>query len=145
MDFYRQSLDLLSVKMTFEEFSAIWCMIFRKETFVPESLVAALSERYRLVLLSNTNAIHIPFLRANYPLLRYFQAQVLSHEVKEMKPGAAMYKTALAHAVGTPEECFFTDDILVYVEGARQFGIQAEQFLGQEKLENDLRQRGVEW
>jgi FMN phosphatase YigB (HAD superfamily) len=62
-----------------------------------------------------------------------------------MKPGAAMYQTALAHAVGSPDECFFTDDIQAYVEAARNHGIQAEQFLGLEKLENDLRSRGVEW
>ena len=56
-----------------------------------------------------------------------------------------MYRAALDHAVGQPEECFFTDDILAYVEGARLHGIQAEQFLGLEKLEEDLKSRGVAW
>ncbi len=144
-EFFRQSMELIGGEMTFAEFSEIWCLIFLPQTFIPESMLLSLRERYRLVLLSNTNAIHIPFLRAQYPLLRHFHAQVLSHEVRQMKPGAAMYLTALSHADGTPEECFFTDDIAAYVEGARAHGIQAEQFLGLEKLEKDLRARGVEW
>ena len=144
-DFFQQVSALLGLNLSYEEFSDAWSKIFLKDTFVPEQMLVSLRERYRLLLLSNTNALHIPFLRANYPLLRHFHYQILSHEVKVLKPGAAMYQTALAHAVGAPEECFFTDDILKYVEGARTHGIEAEQFLGLEKLENDLRARGVEW
>ena len=145
MDFYHQVSALLGLSIGYDEFCAAWSTIFVKDTFVPEQMLISLRERYRLLLLSNTNAIHIPFLRANYPLLRHFHWQILSHEVKALKPASAMYETALAHAVGAPDECFFTDDILAYVEGARSHGIQAEQFLGLEKLENDLRSRGVEW
>jgi FMN phosphatase YigB (HAD superfamily) len=145
LGFYRQVSDLLGLSLNIEEFTAAWNTIFVKETFVPEPMLAALRERYRLLLLSNTNAIHIPFLRANYPLLRHFHHQILSHEVGALKPDAAIYQAALKHSVGAPEECFFTDDILKYVEGAREHGIQAEQFLGLEKLEIDLRSRGVTW
>ena len=145
MDFYRQVSALLELNVSFEEFCDVWSKIFVRDTIVPEEMLVNLRGRYRLLLLSNTNAIHIPFLRANYPLLRHFHFQILSHEVRAMKPAAAIYRTALEHAVGAPEECFFTDDILKYVQGAREHGMQAEQFLGLEKLENDLRSRGVEW
>ena len=145
LEFYRQVSALLGLHVSFEEFADAWSTIFVRETFVPEQMLVRLRERYRLLLLSNTNAIHIPFLRANYPLLRHFHHQILSHEVRALKPDSAIYRSALEHAVGAPEECFFTDDILKYVEGARTHGIQAEQFLGLEKLENDLRSRGVDW
>ena len=144
-NFYQESSALLGLSMSYEEFSTAWSTIFVKETFVPERMLVGLSERYRLLLLSNTNALHIPFLRSTYPLLRHFHHQILSHEVKALKPHAAMYRAALGHAVGQPDECFFTDDILAYVEGARLHGIQAEQFLGLEKLEADLKSRGVAW
>ena len=120
--FYKESLALLGLSMSYEEFSSVWSAIFVKETFIPEQMLVGLSERYRLLLLSNTNALHIPFLRTNYPLLRHFHHQILSHEVKALKPHAAMYRAALERAVGQPEECFFTDDILAYVEGARLLG-----------------------
>ncbi len=145
MEFYRQVSALLGLSLSFEEFADIWSKIFLRDTFIAEQMLVSLRERYRLLLLSNTNAIHIPFLRANYPLLRHFHHQILSHEVKALKPASAIYQAALSHSVGSPEECFFTDDILKYVEGAREHGIQAEQFLGLEKLENDLRTRGVAW
>ena len=56
----------------------------------------------------------------------------------------AIYAAALAEAQARPEECFFTDDIAAYVEGARLAGMQSEQFLGYEKLVDDLRARGVD-
>ena len=79
-----------------------------------------------------------------YPILHQFHHLVLSHEVQAMKPEPAIYAAALAEAQADPGECFFTDDIAAYVEGARQAGMQAEQFLGYEKLLGDLRARGVE-
>ena len=36
---------------------------------------------YRLVLLSNTNSIHIRWIRSNYDVLTKFDACVLSYEV----------------------------------------------------------------
>ena len=60
-----------------------------------------------------------------------------------MKPSPAIYAAAIEAARARPEECFFTDDILAYVEGARAAGIDAEQFLGYEKLLTDLRARGI--
>src|SRR5438046_2320598 len=56
------------------------------EALLPESMLEGLAARYRLVLLSNTNAIHFPMLCENYPLLRHFKHRVLSYEVKAMKP-----------------------------------------------------------
>jgi len=77
--------------------------------------------------------------------VRHFHELVLSHEVKAMKPSPLIYREAVARAGCKAEECFFTDDIVAYVEGALKEGIDAEQFLSLEKLEKDLRARQVEW
>jgi FMN phosphatase YigB (HAD superfamily) len=45
--------------------------------------------------------------------------------------------------VGEPGECFFTDDIPDYVEGARRMGIDAVQFESHEQIVGELRARGV--
>ena len=42
-----------------------------------------------------------------------------------------------------PEECFFTDDILEYVEAARPLGIDAVQFESREQIERELSARGI--
>jgi glucose-1-phosphatase len=144
-DFVRELSVLLELNVEYDEFCRIWSSIFLPDTLVPESLLAALKKRYRLLLLSNTNAIHFEMVRQSYPLLRHMDAYILSHEVGALKPSPLMYQEAIARAGCRPEECFFTDDIPAYVEGARQMGIDAEQFQGLEKLEADLRARGVEW
>jgi putative hydrolase of the HAD superfamily len=143
-DFVRQLSEVLDLYCTYEEFCDIWSCIFLPETLVPEELLRRIAGRYRLVLLSNTNAIHFEMIRANYPLLRHFHALVLSHEVGAMKPSPAIYAKAVEAAGCLPEECFFTDDIPEYVEGARRYGIDAVQFQSAAQIEDELRRR-ISW
>ena len=96
------------------------------------------------MLVSNTNAIHFEMIRENYPLLRHFDALILSYEVQAMKPSPRIFEAAVRAAGCLPEECFFTDDIPEYVEAARAQGIDACVFEGFERLQQDLKNRGVE-
>lgn len=143
-DFVQRLTTCLKLDLSFEEFSDLWFSIFDPHTLIPESLLERLKRNYRLVLLSNTNALHFEMLAERYALLRHFDYQVLSYKVRAMKPSPAIYQEAIKHAHCEPHECFFTDDVPAYVEGARQVGIDAEQFLGYEKLLTDLRARGIE-
>jgi putative hydrolase of the HAD superfamily len=61
-----------------------------------------------------------------------------------MKPQPAIYAKAVEAARCLPGECFFTDDIPEYVEGARQFGIDAVQFESAAQIEAELRKR-ISW
>lgn len=106
-------------------------------------MVERIARNYRLVLLSNTNALHFEMIRETYPLLRHFHSYVLSYEVKAMKPSPLIYRRAIEEARCRPEECFFTDDIEAYVEGARREGIDAVQFESAGQIERELRARGV--
>jgi FMN phosphatase YigB (HAD superfamily) len=143
--FVEEFSRLLDLNTSYDEFCRLWSSIFLGPTLVPESMLAGLHRRYRLLLLSNTNAIHFPMVRANYPLIRHFDHYVLSYQVRALKPSPKIYAEAVAHADCTPEECFFTDDIGLYVEAARHAGIDAVQFQSVAQLEADLRARGIEW
>lgn len=136
---------MFKLKLSYEEFGEIWSCIFLPETLIPESLVEALHRRYRVVLLSNTNGIHFPMVQDRYPILRHFDEYVLSHEVRALKPSPKIYEAAVRAAQCRPEECFFTDDIPAYVEGARKYGIDAVQFQSADQIERELKKRGVEW
>ncbi len=144
-DFVEQLSRMLDLRVTYEQFCEIWSCIFLPDTLVPESLLAGIGERYRMLVLSNTNAIHFSMVRRNYSLLRHFHDLVLSYEVKAMKPSPAIYREAIARAGCRPEECFFTDDIPAYVEGARREGIDAVRFESCAQLERDLAARGIRW
>jgi len=143
-DFVSQFSRLLSLDVDYDRFCRIWSSIF-SETLVPESMLEGLAARYRLLLLSNTNAIHFEMIRASYPLLRHFHDLILSYEVKAMKPRPEIYRAAVERAGCRPEECFYTDDIAGYVEAARQFGIDAVHFQSAEQLQGELTARGIVW
>jgi putative hydrolase of the HAD superfamily len=143
--FVSELCGVLNADFSYEEFCKIWYSIFLPQTLIEDELVAALGARYPLVLLSNTNQIHFEMLEQGYPILRHFRRRALSYKVGAMKPSPIIYEAAVALAGCRPGECFFTDDVPPYVEGACQAGIDAVQFQNREQLERDLRARGVEW
>jgi putative hydrolase of the HAD superfamily len=142
-EFVAELGSLLDLKIGYEDFCSLWTGIFLPHTLIPDAFVEDLKSRYRLLLLSNTNAIHFEMIREKYPILRHFDRYVLSYRVGAMKPLPAIYEAALAEAQCRPEECIFTDDLLPYVEGARKAGLNAVQFLGYEQLRRDMREHGV--
>ncbi|HWC99730.1 MAG TPA: HAD family phosphatase [Candidatus Sulfopaludibacter sp.] len=144
-DFFAQLSAILDLKIDYAHFCRIWSCIFT-EPLVPESMLEGLARRYRLVLLSNTNAIHFDMIRETYGgLLRHFHALVLSYEAKAMKPARAIFERAVEAAGCRPEECFYTDDIAAYIEAARTLGIDAVQFESAEQIQRELTARGIEW
>src|SRR4051794_14658160 len=144
-DFVRELSTILDLRCDYDQFCEIWSSIFLPSPLIPETLLAALHQRYRLVLLSNTNAIHFEMVERTYPILKNFDEYVLSHKVGAMKPSPKIYEAAVRAARCVPEECFFTDDIAAYVQGAKEYGIDAVQFESAEQIEKELRERGVEW
>lgn len=143
-DFVRELTGSLGIEATVDEFADFWSVIFERRTLIPASLPEALrANGYRVLLLSNTNDLHFSFIRQHYPILDHFDHHVLSFRVGAMKPSPAIYAEAIRHAGCAPEECFFTDDVAMYVEGAKAAGIDAVQFKQYEQLREELLVRGV--
>lgn len=141
--FVRDFSSALGLHLSYQEFCEWWSCVFLPETLVPEELLANLAGRYRLVAVSNTNAIHFPLLEKNYPLLRHFHEFVLSYRVGASKPEAKIYHEAIARAQCDAAECLFIDDLAVNVEAARAHGMDAVQFVSAEQLNRELAARGV--
>jgi glucose-1-phosphatase len=141
--FVEEFSRLLEFKTTYAEFCELWSCIFLPGTLIPESLVASLASRYRLVLLSNTNPIHFSMIQAGYPILAHFHDFILSHEVGATKPCKKIYEEAIRRSGCSAVECFFTDDMLVNVEAASALGMDAVQFLSAGQIESELRRRGA--
>jgi putative hydrolase of the HAD superfamily len=144
-EFQRRVEGLLETKMSHERFREVWYSVFQEHTLIPESMVAGIRKNLRTVLLSNTNPIHYTLLYERFPILQHFDGYVLSHEVGAMKPLPKIYAAAIEKAGCRPEECFFTDDVAEYVEGAKRAGIDAVQFESCEQIQRELRARGVSW
>jgi FMN phosphatase YigB (HAD superfamily) len=143
-DFVLQFSRILGLRVEYHHFCRIWSSIFT-EPLIPESMLEGLAARYRLLLLSNTNAIHFEMLRRTYSPLRHFHHWILSYEVHAMKPSSEIFQAAIERAGCHPEECFYTDDIAAYVEAAQRLGIDAVQFESREQLERELTARNISW
>ena len=144
-DFVDQMRRILDLKVDFDQFRAIWSSIFT-DILIPESMLEGLGRRYRLVLVSNTNALHFEMIRQTYGhLLRHFDDLVLSFEVHAMKPRPEIFQAAVERAGCRPEECFYTDDIASYIEAATRMGIDAVAFESRMQLEGEMRGRGIVW
>jgi putative hydrolase of the HAD superfamily len=85
--------------------------------------IPRLAQRFRLLLLSNTNALHADqFQRQFADELRHFEHLVMSHEVGFRKPERAIYATCQDRAGCAAEEILFIDDRADNIEGARALG-----------------------
>jgi hypothetical protein len=144
-DFVRSFSGLLGLETGYERFCEVWSSIFLPQTLIPEEFVAGLCERYRTLLLSNTNAIHYDMIRENYPVVRLFHGSILSYEVGATKPSPEIYQEAILQARCRPEEIFYTDDIPAFVEAARREGMDAVRFESLPQLQSEMRARGIEW
>ena len=108
-------------------------------------LPALLAGRYRLLLLSNTNALHAPqFLRQFARVLEPFDARVLSHEVGVRKPDARIYEHCRRLAGRPAVECLFIDDLPSNVEAARACGWQGLVYRRGDDLRRGLAEYGVQ-
>jgi len=144
LDFFAQLSAALDLTLDYAGFCRAWSSIFFGQ-LIADPVLESLASRYRLLLLSNTNAIHWQMIRENYCMIEYFHDCVLSFEARAMKPDPAIYRALLARAGCRPEECFFTDDIALNVEGARREGIDAVQFESPAQLQREMASRGIAW
>ncbi len=90
-------------------------------------LLNRLRGRYRIGLLSNTNATHFARVIRDAEVFPCFDQVTLSFEVGAMKPDPRIFRDALDKFGGRPEEVLYLDDIAAYVEAGRRLGFQAVQ------------------
>jgi glucose-1-phosphatase len=140
---YRKVCHRLQMDVSMEKFRELWGSMFLPEPLLSEPFLAALKERYRLMLLSNTNEIHFDFVIQHYPILRMIEERLLSYEAGCMKPEARIFELAIQKAGVAPENIFFTDDRPENVEAAQQAGIQALLFQSESQLKRDMFGRGM--
>jgi glucose-1-phosphatase len=131
----RRELDL---QISDEDFYDAWNCTFRPEPIIAESLIEILSKKYKLLILSDTNEMHFGFLRKNFPILKYFDDFIVSHQVGVAKPSAEIFRKAVERAACRPDECLFIDDAPANVEGAKKIGMNAWRFSSVEQLTAEL-------
>ena len=126
----------LGYKGSFAQFRMLWCDHFTLDrgSYAILKRTAAALPTY---LLSNTNALHIDFIKERYEFPNLVRGAILSHELGIRKPDPAIYRAALKLSGTKPEETVFVDDLKPNVDSAGKLGFHAIRFRNAE----DLRRR----
>lgn len=135
-DFFAQMAGLLNLTEALDEakFSELWGDIFWLNTELVHVL-EQLHDSVTLVLLSNTNPLHIAFAKQRFPeLFRLFDHTIYSYETGFGKPDTRMYLHALEVAGVTADEALYFDDIAAYTDAASELGIHAYQYVSLSSL-----------
>lgn len=136
-NFVNIMLEWLEGSISSEEFIKLFSNIFTINQDVV-TLLPKIKENHKLVLLSNTNEMHKEFGYGNYDFLNQFDKLILSHEVGAIKPEEKIYRAVEDFTQLPSEQHFFIDDILEYIEGAKNCGWGGTQFVGYDKLVENL-------
>jgi putative hydrolase of the HAD superfamily len=145
-DWHSNLTNRLGIPLKFERFASVWNGILDPKTILGNHVFEALSERYCLALLSNTDKIHVDHMEANFDFMRHFlkARRIYSCTLGASKPEPLIYREALRACKAKAEEAIYIDDIAVNVEAARRLGLHGIQFASPEQLMRDFKHLGVE-
>jgi putative hydrolase of the HAD superfamily len=101
-------------------------------------LLTALSERYTLASLSNTNAIHWANLCERFGIDRYFHFNFPSHQIGRVKPAIDTFTYVIDQLERPANQIFFFDDHPDNIASAKQAGLNAHQVIGIDDLNQTL-------
>ena len=105
---------------------------------------ALLARGVPMYAITNWSADSWPHALARYPRLEeIFRDIVVSGQVRQLKPAAAIYRLLMDRNGLEPGDCIFIDDSMANVEGARAVGMDAIHFTGAEALGRELAARGL--
>jgi len=141
-NFIKRMLEILDHTINGETFCNYFSCIFKQNKEVA-ALLPVLKNKYKLILLSNTNSIHEKYGWEHYDFLKYFDDLILSHKIGAVKPEENIYR-AVEKSSGSPaEEHIFIDDVEEYVIAAKNFGWDGVHFKGYNFLVEELKLRDI--
>ncbi len=141
--FYGHVTAAVGADMTYADFFAVYNDIFTPNPPAIEVLRRVKAAGYGTLLLSNTDPERFGFVRNRFPEILFFDAYVLSYELKLLKPDPAIYLAAARIAGVAPGECVFIDDMEENVKGAAEAGFACVLYKPETDLEAELKGLGL--
>lgn len=121
---------LAGIELTDAQIDKAWCSFLTQIPVEKLHLLSELKKKYRLLMLSNTNPLHIQtavaaeFRKTGKTMQDFFDKCYLSYEMGMVKPDVEIFKALLADAQVKAEECLFLDDGKKNIDTAAALGIQ---------------------
>ena len=127
-DYIAWALQVLDSPVTPDEFRHAWRHIFTRNEPMWAIVRKLAADGHRLIIFSNTNAIHCPWIFEEYPELSLFPEAVLSYQTGFIKPDPEIFHHAIrAHGL-VPEETFYIDDLPQNIATGRELGFRTWQY-----------------
>ncbi|MCU0780955.1 MAG: HAD family phosphatase [Akkermansiaceae bacterium] len=123
-DYIAWALQATRSTATPEEFISAWRAIFTPIEPMWATVGALSAAGHRLILFSNTNSIHCPWVFAEFPQFSLFPEAVLSFEVGAIKPQPAIYQYAIDRHGLDPDRTLYIDDLPENIATGRAFGFR---------------------
>lgn len=140
--YYEGLRERLKLPWTYAQFVRVWNDIFTENDEV-RAIVQRLRAGYKLSALTNTNELHIEYLRATIPSLALFETVTASCEVGLRKPDPHIYRLALTRAGMAAGQAVYVDDRPELVEAGKVVGLTGIRFENSRQLERDLQATGL--
>ena len=141
-DVFRKEInDLFQCNLSDDQIDIAWNAMLKNIPIERLELLLALRKNYKVLILSNTNSIHIK--RFNEILmsvsgknsLDYFADYVFfSHELHMSKPDVEIYEEVLKRSNSQASESIFMDDKLENLESAASLGISTFHVTAPDKI-----------
>lgn len=122
------ALEVLGSTATPSEFEHAWRHIFTPNEPMWDCVRELAAAGHRLILFSNINSIHWPWLAGNFPEFILFHAAVASFETGFIKPQPEIYQYAIAAHGLDPAATLYIDDLPQNIATGRDLGFRCWQY-----------------
>ncbi len=130
-EFRMKVREVSGIDLTDQQIDHAWNSLLISFPEYRVKLLLGLRKHYRILLLSNTNAIHYEYYSHKF-LMDYgfsfnelFDKAYLSYRLGMRKPGQAIYKHVIEDSKLVPENSVFIDDLSENTEAAIKTGLRA--------------------
>jgi len=130
--FRSQIRKITNIDLRDTEIDSAWNAMLLDFPVQRMELLERLEKKYRLILMSNTNKIHVEaftkIISSAFGMQRFervFNKKYYSSSIGRRKPDVATFEWILTTNSLHADECFFIDDSQQHIIGAKKAGIQS--------------------
>ena len=122
------ALGVLGSSASPSEFHHAWQQIFTPNEPMWECVRKLSADGHRLILFSNINAIHYPWIFEEFPQFSVFDAGVISFIAGSIKPHPEIYQYAIDNHGLDPATTLYIDDLPENIATGRELGFRSWQY-----------------
>ena len=122
-EFYTRVRERFALGIDLDSFTVLWCDIFWENPDVV-GLLPALSRKYPLYLLTNTDILHFKYILDNFAVIPHFKKVFASYQMGTAKPDREIFLRALQSIAQPAQRVLYVDDEPSFINAARDCGMQ---------------------